>query len=139
MFGCRVKRAFCNRFLCRNFRVEENDRVGRAGHEPALLYNPNTDVFTTLHGNGLALGVDPYTEYQLNSHSGLPKGAIVLIGTDGLWEIDQGVWCAHCKGVIKDLVQKHQHENAVSISEIIKVHIPLRIAHFIVFPHPIKA
>jgi sigma-B regulation protein RsbU (phosphoserine phosphatase) len=92
----------------------------RAGHEPALLYNPNTDVFTTLHGNGRALGVDPYTEYQLNSHSGLPKGAIVLIGTDGLWEIDQGVWCAHCKGVIKDLVQKHQHENAVSISEIIK-------------------
>jgi sigma-B regulation protein RsbU (phosphoserine phosphatase) len=92
----------------------------RAGHEPALLYNPDTDVFTALQGSGLALGVDPYTDYQLNSHSGLPKGAIVLIGTDGLWEIDQGVWGAHCRGVIKDLVQKHRHENAVSISEVIK-------------------
>jgi len=92
----------------------------RAGHEPALLYNPDTDVFTPLQGNGVALGVDPYTDYQVNSLSSLPKGAIVLIGTDGLWEIDQGVWHAHCKGMIKDLVRKHRHENAVSIAEVIK-------------------
>lgn len=111
---------FVTVFYASIFGPERKIEWVRAGHDPALLYNPATDVFAPLQGNGVALGVDPYADYQVNSRSGLPKGAIVLIGTDGLWEIDQGVGRTHCKGMIKDLVRKYRHENAVSIAEVIK-------------------
>ena len=58
----------------------------RAGHDPALCYDPATDRFDELRGTGIALGVDdawPYIAYQ---KSGLKKGQIILLGTDGIWE-----------------------------------------------------
>lgn len=56
-----------------------------AGHESALSYNPATDTFDTLGGNGLPLGVMEdcvYTEANIQIH----PGQIILIGTDGLKE-----------------------------------------------------
>jgi len=56
-----------------------------AGHESALSYNPATDTFDTLGGNGLPLGVIKdcvYTEANIQIH----PGQIILIGTDGLKE-----------------------------------------------------
>ena len=111
---------FVTVFYASIFGPERKIEWVRAGHDPALLYNPATDVFAPLQGKGVTLGVDPCADYQVNSRSGLPKGAIVLIGTDGLWEIDQGVGRTHCKGMIKDLVRRHRHEHAVSIAEVIK-------------------
>lgn len=56
-----------------------------AGHESALSYDPATDTFDTLGGNGLPLGVMEdcvYTEANIQIH----PGQIILIGTDGLKE-----------------------------------------------------
>ncbi|MGD8303197.1 MAG: SpoIIE family protein phosphatase [Desulfobacterales bacterium] len=54
----------------------------RAGHDPAIFYDPQTDTFKELRGAGIVLGVDMdghYTQYQ-------KTGQIILLGSDGLWE-----------------------------------------------------
>ena len=58
----------------------------RAGHDPALIYDPVTNVFEELKGPGLALGVDMDWPYEELQKSGLTKGQIIVIGTDGIWE-----------------------------------------------------
>jgi len=61
----------------------------RAGHDPALLYDPTVDKFAELgQGGGIPLGVDETFIYQ---ESQMPKdkfksGQILFIGTDGIWE-----------------------------------------------------
>ncbi len=58
----------------------------RAGHDPALCYDPATDGFDELRGDGIALGVDDGWQYTANKRSGLKKGQIILLSTDGIWE-----------------------------------------------------
>jgi sigma-B regulation protein RsbU (phosphoserine phosphatase) len=61
----------------------------RAGHDPALLYDPTVDKFSELEQDGgIPLGVDETYIYQ---ESMIPKntfksGQILFIGTDGIWE-----------------------------------------------------
>ncbi len=58
----------------------------RAGHDPAVWYDPVTDQFEELHGDGMALGVDENLQFVQYQKSGLKKGQILLLSTDGLWE-----------------------------------------------------
>ena len=58
----------------------------RAGHEPALYYDPATDKFEELRGNGMALGIDSEFNYDENAINGLSAGQLLMLGTDGLWE-----------------------------------------------------
>jgi sigma-B regulation protein RsbU (phosphoserine phosphatase) len=58
----------------------------RAGHEPAMVYDPTGHTFQELSGEGLALGVVEdysYKEYTLNDWS---PGRVIMIGTDGVHE-----------------------------------------------------
>ena len=58
----------------------------RAGHEPAILYDAEDDIFLELAGEGMAMGVDEKLEYQKNNHEGWSPGSIVFVGTDGIRE-----------------------------------------------------
>ena len=58
----------------------------RAGHDPALVYDPAQDEFEELKGTGVALGVNDAFDYQQNRKSGLANGQIIAVGTDGIWE-----------------------------------------------------
>lgn len=58
----------------------------RAGHEPAILYDPAADRFDELSGKGVALGAVPEAEFRLETREGWQKGSIVVIGTDGIHE-----------------------------------------------------
>ena len=58
----------------------------RAGHDPAILYNPANDTFEELHGTGVALGVQADARYEQNEKNHLPKNQIIFLGTDGIWE-----------------------------------------------------
>lgn len=59
----------------------------RAGHEPAVCYDRVTDSVAELRGEGIALGVDPDYAYREGGRIRLSKGQLLLIGTDGLWEM----------------------------------------------------
>ena len=58
----------------------------RAGHDPAILYDPASDTFGELRGEGMALGVDADGRYEQFQKTGLKKGQIIVLGSDGLWE-----------------------------------------------------
>jgi sigma-B regulation protein RsbU (phosphoserine phosphatase) len=58
----------------------------RAGHEPALLYDPAGAVFHELNGEGIAMGVVEQAEYRDYSQQGWAPGSVVVIGTDGITE-----------------------------------------------------
>ena len=57
----------------------------RAGHEPALIYDPDSDHFVKLEGKGLPLGVDDNYRYRDYTVTVKP-GQILILTTDGLWE-----------------------------------------------------
>ena len=57
----------------------------RAGHDPAIFYDPSGALFEELEGKGLALGVLEPAEFEACERP-LRPGNIVIIGTDGIWE-----------------------------------------------------
>lgn len=58
----------------------------RAGHDPAIIYDPVLDRFEELKGTGVALGVDEAFTYRANHKRDISNGQIIAIGTDGIWE-----------------------------------------------------
>lgn len=58
----------------------------RAGHDPALIYDPRSDRFDELRGEGPALGALSGWPYAENRREDLRPGQILVIGTDGIWE-----------------------------------------------------
>jgi sigma-B regulation protein RsbU (phosphoserine phosphatase) len=88
----------------------------RAGHDPALLYDPWRDVFEDLAGKGAALGVDRNTRYGENVLENLANGQILLIGTDGLWESRNPVGEMYGKERLKRLIRKHAGDSAARIT-----------------------
>jgi PAS domain S-box-containing protein len=78
------------RFMTLSFirfdRTDKTLRWVRAGHPPALVYDPAGDRFRELRGQGLPLGVDDRYRYQEYADAGIAAGGIIAIGTDGIWE-----------------------------------------------------
>jgi sigma-B regulation protein RsbU (phosphoserine phosphatase) len=58
----------------------------RAGHDPAIIYDPSRDEFEELKGSGVALGVNEAFDYEESCRRDLTNGQIIAIGTDGIWE-----------------------------------------------------
>lgn len=58
----------------------------RAGHEPALLYDPSTDGFEELTTGGMALGVMEDQSFGESSRQGWASGTIIIIISDGIKE-----------------------------------------------------
>ncbi len=85
------------------------DRIDwvRAGHDPALVYDPGRDEFKELKGSGVALGVNENFDYQENNLSGLANGQIIAIGTDGIWEALNSQGEMFGKERFRDIIRKN--------------------------------
>ncbi|MDJ0622428.1 MAG: SpoIIE family protein phosphatase [Desulfocapsaceae bacterium] len=92
----------------------------RAGHDPAILYDPKQEEFMDLKGKGLALGV--FAEYQYEQNvCALSEGQIVCIATDGIWEITNPSGEMFGKDRIKEIIQENCQLTASQLlSEIMK-------------------
>ncbi|SMF35123.1 SpoIIE family protein phosphatase [Desulfovibrio gilichinskyi] len=62
----------------------------RAGHDPALIFDPGQDDFTQLEGDGIALGAVAEATYAESCCFDLDAGQILILGTDGIWEASNG-------------------------------------------------
>jgi sigma-B regulation protein RsbU (phosphoserine phosphatase) len=60
----------------------------RAGHDPAIIYDPSSGSINELKGRGTVLGIDADWKFEEYKHSGWSEGQIVVIGTDGIWETE---------------------------------------------------
>jgi sigma-B regulation protein RsbU (phosphoserine phosphatase) len=90
----------------------------RAGHDPAIFYDPGTDAFEELGGSGIALGIDEDWNYKEYTKTGLKRGQIIFLSTDGIWEAFNQKGEMFGKERIYDIIRKN---SSVSADEIIKI------------------
>jgi sigma-B regulation protein RsbU (phosphoserine phosphatase) len=98
----------------------------RAGHEPAVVYDPSTDSFSELHGDGIALGVDETWSFEEEIRELWSDSQIVLIGTDGIWETENPQGESFGKSRLKEIIrqQKNRTSEAIvqAITEALAIH-----------------
>ena len=97
---------------------EKTLRWLRAGHDPALLYHPDTDQFEELLGDGTTLGVScdvRFEEYRQSIYS----GQILLLSTDGIRESRDANGNMFGNAPIRQIVRSHADKSAVYILEAI--------------------
>jgi PAS domain S-box-containing protein len=87
----------------------------RAGHDPALLYDPERDVFEELKGTGIALGIDKALQYQENLKPHFKNGQLVAIGTDGVWEAFNKHGEMYGKERFRQIIRRHARLEARQI------------------------
>ena len=84
----------------------------RAGHDPAILYDPATDRFEEMSGEGLALCINDAWSYQEYEQSSLTEGQIILLCTDGLWEAQNPEGEMFGKASIYEIIRRKASANA---------------------------
>jgi sigma-B regulation protein RsbU (phosphoserine phosphatase) len=87
----------------------------RAGHDPAILYDPALDRFEELKGKGISLGLDDTFVYEENVKAGLSDGTVIAIGTDGIWESCNLRGEMFGKKRFRDIIRENARGNAVDI------------------------
>jgi sigma-B regulation protein RsbU (phosphoserine phosphatase) len=102
---------FMTFFYCELKAGERQVNWVRAGHDPALLYDPQRDCFDELKGRGMALGLDDGFEYEEYRRI-LKPDQIVLIGTDGIWEMRGDSGEMFGKQRLKALIREHREATA---------------------------
>jgi sigma-B regulation protein RsbU (phosphoserine phosphatase) len=102
--------------FCLNIEAAKQQlRWVRAGHNPAVVYDPAEDAFEELMGEGLALGVDEHVVYTENLKNGLTTGQIIAIGTDGIWEAGRKNGDLYGQRRFRDIIRQNAHKKAEDI------------------------
>ncbi|OEU82353.1 MAG: hypothetical protein BA873_12810 [Desulfobulbaceae bacterium C00003063] len=91
----------------------------RAGHDPALIYDPDEDRFEELRGPGMALGVDQDYAYRSHRRFGLKPGLVIASGTDGIWEGCNKNGEMFGKERFKDIIRRNSMERAQTILDMV--------------------
>ena len=89
----------------------------RAGHEPAIMFDPAQDEFRELSGAGVALGVVEDHTYQEYTLEGWRPGTIIIIGTDGVRETRNADGDMFGMNRLRDIISKHAAESAKHIQD----------------------
>jgi serine phosphatase RsbU (regulator of sigma subunit) len=91
----------------------------RAGHDPAVWYDPAHDRFKALRGPGVALGIDDRAGFTVGRRTGLREGHILCLGTDGIWEARNETGDAFGKARLLTLVKAFQDLSASGMQDAI--------------------
>ena len=91
----------------------------RAGHEPALLFDPASGRFDELSGEGIALGVDADWRFSENQRENLTDGQIILLSTDGIWEARDPQDQMFGRQAVCDIIRQHAHATSAQIQDVI--------------------
>jgi sigma-B regulation protein RsbU (phosphoserine phosphatase) len=91
----------------------------RAGHDPAVLYDPSVDRFEELSGEGIALGIDASWQFTEMKRTDLTEGQIILLSTDGIWEARNPQDEMFGKQAIYRIVRKNSRAAAAKIQKTI--------------------
>jgi sigma-B regulation protein RsbU (phosphoserine phosphatase) len=105
---------FMTFFYCELTEREAEIQWVRAGHDPGLLYDPSTDVFDELKGQGLALGLDISFEYD-SFHRRIEPGQIIMVGTDGIWEMHNQAGEMFGKKALMEIIRNNHTASARQI------------------------
>jgi sigma-B regulation protein RsbU (phosphoserine phosphatase) len=90
-----------------------------AGHDPAIVYDPASDTFEEIDGGELPLGIVEDTDYIERTYGPLRPGQIVLVGTDGIWEMPNSAGEHFGKARLRTAIQSAASRSAAEIVEAI--------------------
>jgi len=91
----------------------------RAGHDPAILYDPESERFDELAGQGFPLGFDEDAVFEERELQHLRPGQIIFIGTDGIWETAGPEGRLFGKEALRDLIRTTCERSARDITKAI--------------------
>jgi len=86
----------------------------RAGHDPAVVYDPSLDAFDELKGQGVPLGFDDSIEYDSFQRS-IEPGQVIVIGTDGIWEMHNNTGEMFGKEALMKIIRNNHTASARQI------------------------
>ena len=89
----------------------------RAGHDPALLYDPEANSFQQLGGEGIVLGITQDYRYRQHSRDGWQPGMILVLGTDGIHETHDSSGQMFGQQRLQHIVREHAHQSAQNIQD----------------------
>ncbi len=87
----------------------------RAGHEPAILFDPSNGKFEELSGKGMALGVVDDYRFQMYERQGWVPGSILIVGTDGIHESRNREDTMFGQARSREIIRKHSTASAEAI------------------------
>jgi len=87
----------------------------RAGHDPAIRYDPGSGTIDELKGPGVALGIDEEFIYSENGRVSIEPGQIILLGTDGIWEARNSQGKMFGKEAVQHILRENIENDADSI------------------------
>jgi sigma-B regulation protein RsbU (phosphoserine phosphatase) len=108
---------FMTLFYCEIDAQKRSVKWVRAGHDPAIFYDPHKDIFEELKGAGMALGVDENWTYAQDHKAGLETGQIIVLATDGIWEAHNAIGEMFGKDAFYEVICRHAGKRANQILE----------------------
>ena len=91
-----------------------------AGHDPAIVFDPVTNRFNEVGEGELPLGVMDDTAYTEQSAGPFKPGQIILVGTDGVWEMPDVKGEQFGKDRLRDVIREAAAGSAAEISKAIR-------------------
>jgi sigma-B regulation protein RsbU (phosphoserine phosphatase) len=89
----------------------------RAGHEPAIGYDPAADRLSELKGSGMPLGVDEAALFEASTLEKVGDGFVVLLCTDGVFEARSPEGELFGRSRVHALLRKHAGRPARELLE----------------------
>jgi serine phosphatase RsbU (regulator of sigma subunit) len=87
-----------------------------AGHDPAILYDPCHGSFKQVGEGELPLGILDETEYIEQTYGPLRAGQVIVVGTDGVWEMPDVKGEAFGKDRLREIIREFADRPAADIS-----------------------
>jgi serine phosphatase RsbU (regulator of sigma subunit) len=91
-------------------------RLGSAGHDPAILYDPSDGSFKEVGEGALPLGVMDETEYCEQTYGPLRAGQVIFVGTDGVWEMPDVKGEPFGKARLQEIIRECADHSAADIA-----------------------
>jgi len=88
-----------------------------AGHDPAILYDPESDTFDEAGYDGIPLGIDEAAPFgQQDYERPLRPGHVILLGTDGIWDTTEPGGDFYGKDRPRAICRAHARRSAQDIA-----------------------
>jgi phosphoserine phosphatase RsbU/P len=100
--------------------VDKTYRWASAGHDPAMIYDPARNSFDEQDQSGMPLGIMEDAEYEEHTCGSLKPGHVLVVGTDGVWEMPNAVGEQYGKQRLRDVIAQSASESAEQIAHAIR-------------------
>jgi len=87
-----------------------------AGHDPAMIYDPATDRFDENDAGDMPLGIIDAADYAEHTCGPLKAGQVIVVGTDGVWEMPNAQGEQFGKDRLRALIRANAARTADEIS-----------------------